>query len=809
MDLYADLKGGENDQTISHNTTASSVRINSVININDTPLPQDIPDTVIFQSAVFIEDGLNYHSIHHRIDPTSLKFYRIYYHKYVRMLFGFVIFVNMMMAFVEYPTSLTLSSDIHYRNLTWRMPELNCGITESVELICLMCFLLDCSFKLFLLGWRTFVRKPWLLLYFFMIVLSFADIGVSLSFCAVREDSPSLLYTIRVRRYCRPIFFLISSTIMKKFIKAVVFTLPQIISVLTLLLLHLYVFAMIGLLVFPHPSSINKHSLNINQSVFPEMNLTDSVPHNLSYSQFSYLEGSQYFSSVSQAFLSLLVLLTTANHPDVMIPIYQYNRFSSIYFILFLGIGTFLILNLLIAATYSQFKGFFQKSLQSSFLRRRVAFRAAFSLLAKKTQQQQQKRGSRLSYVQEVVNKDLVRRLLQKARIPKVQVPQMYQKLETMSSQCLNWQQFKDVFDLVSREPTRKHRERVPFYSRFRWLLWLQLIIRHRYFSYFTHALSIINVLLITIELQISYENALERPDSRLAYYNLVFILYYILEQSLKIVGYGLRGYFRSIVNIYEGLLTLMLVILEILLILYSRGAFSNAEGNTVIFQYDAAVRVMNIAIVFRLLRIVAHVKSLRILISIIIDLFKNLSGFAGLMVIIYYIFALLGMSLFTDVDGESAPDDTTGEPYREQCGDYDNLNYYANNFHDFGSSLVVLWDIMVNYCFVFHDKFSRDSFLGGWSRIYFIIWWLLAAIIGMNLFVSLVLDTFLIKWEAVYGSQDDDEGGTNADVAEGWDVISSREHLVSHQLFNLCVYIIYLFILSKHYFRYYSGSMF
>ena len=66
-----------------------------------------------------------------------------------------------------------------------------------------------------------------------------------------------------------------------------------------------------------------------------------------------------------------------------------------------------------------------------------------------------------------------------------------------------------------------------------------------------------------------------------------------------------------------------------------------------------------------------------------------------------------------------------------------------------------------------------------------------------MNLFVSLVLDIFIIKWEAVEGIQDDDEGGMNADVAEGWDVTSSREHLVSH---HLCVYIIYLFILSKHY---------
>jgi len=769
---------------VSHNTTASSVRINSVININDLQLPQAVSDKAVLQSAVFIEDGINSHSIHHRIDPTSLRIYRIYYHRYVRWLLGFVIFVNMMLAFFEYPTSLTLSSDIHYRNLTWRMQELNCGITESIEVICLMCFLFDISFKFFLLGWRTFVRKPWLVLYFVMIVVSFVDIGVSLSFCGLREDSVSLLYTIRVRRYCRPIFFLISSTIMKKFVKAVVLTLPQIFYVLVLLVLHLYVFTMIGLLVFPRPSSINNSTqIYENMSNFSQLNLTQSIPHNLTYSQFSYLEGSEYFSSVTEAFMSLLILLTTANHPDVMMPIYQYNRFSSIYFILFLGIGTFLILNLLIAATYSQFKGFFQKSLQSSFMRRRVAFRAAFTLLARKTQQQQQqqKRNSRLSYVQEVVDRELVRSVLQKAKIPKVQVPQMYQKLETMSTHFLNWQQFKDVFDLVSKEPTKKLQGRRPFYGKIRWLQWVQLLIRHRYFSYITYILSICNVALITIELQISYTNALERPDSRLAYYNLVFTIYYIVEQTLKMIGYGFRGYFRSFGNVYEGILTIILVMLEILLIAYSRGAFSGS-GGTLIFHYDMAVRVMNIVIVFRLLRIIAHVKSLRILISIIIDLFKNLSGFAGLMVIIYYLFAIFGMSIFHNVDGESAPDDTTGEPYSKQCGDYDNLDYYANNFHDFAASLVTLWDIMVvNNWFVFLDKFSRDSILKGWSRLYFIVWWLLAAIIGMNLFVSLVLDTFLIKWDAIYGNQDDDDGGPGGDVvdSESWDLVSSREHLV------------------------------
>lgn len=747
------------------------------MNINNIPLPTDVSETTIFQSAVFIEDGLRYRSIHHRIDPTSLKIYRIYYSKIVRCLLGFVIFVNLMLAFFEYPTSLSLSADKRYRRMTWHAPEPPCGVTESIELTCLVLFLLDCVVKFYLIGWRRFVRKPWLVLYFLMLILSFADLTVSVIFCKAR-DKPfpeSLLYTLRLRRFCRPLFFLLSSTIMKKFVKAVTRSLPQIFSVLVLLVMHLYVFTLIGLICFPRPANNN---YNNTSSGFDD-NDTDPIPlnssRNLSYSYFAELEGNQYFSSVSQAFMTLIILLTTANHPDVMMPIYQYNRFSSIYFILFLGIGTFLILNLLIAATYNQFKGFFQKSLQTSFFRRRVAFRAAFTLLAKRTYQIHQRRGSRVSYVQEVASKDLIRQLIQTAGIPKTKVPQMYPKLETMkhfmetennnitSSQCLTWHQFCEVFDLISKEPVKRSRTRLPYYGRYIWLQWIQLVIRHRYFAYFTYTISIINVILITIELQISYDKSLERADSRLAYYNICFVLYYVLEQILKLIGLGCKGYFRALGNVYEGILTFTLVVLEVIIISFSEEEVKLDDSTSSVFHYDTVIRIINIVIVFRFLRIVAHVKSLRILIGIIIDLFRNLSGFAGLMIIAYYLFALLGMELFEDVDGftNKPVSSTNNTSWADVCGTYDNLSYFANNFHDFASSLVTLWDIMVvNNWFVILDKFARDSALGGWSNLYFIAWWLIAAIIGMNLFVSLVLDTFLIKWEATGNPRVEEEVG-------------------------------------------------
>ena len=52
----------------------------------------------------------------------------------------------------------------------------------------------------------------------------------------------------------------------------------------------------------------------------------------------------------------MLVLLTTANFPDVMLPAYEVNFLYSIFFIVFLLIGVFFLFNMLLASIYSKFK---------------------------------------------------------------------------------------------------------------------------------------------------------------------------------------------------------------------------------------------------------------------------------------------------------------------------------------------------------------------------------------------------------------------------------------------------------------------
>ena len=766
-----DLYGSYEDKPILHRDFNSQ----SLGAVSGLPgISRREKETAILQAAVFIEDGINYRSIFHKLDPRSLRVYRIYHSPLVQWSLAAVICFNLLLAFFEYPTSLSVSSDPNIRKHVPYLDNFPCGVTETFELVCLVLFAVDCGMRYYLLGWRHFLQRKWLLLYFVMIVLSFPDLFVSLGFCFC-ANRQSLGYTLRIRRFFRPLIFLLSSSIMKKLAKAIKLTLPQIFNVLILLVLHLYIFTMIGLLVFPSSrpahnkmwSNISNSSSTNSSNVTEQFTAEHSGEHHCNSTLcYRKMEGDTFFKTVWDGFVNLTVTLTTANHPDIMMPIYRRNRFAALYFIIFLIIGLFLLFNILIAVIYNQFKGFFQKSLQSSFFRRRVAYRAAFTILVRKTHLI----GRRNL---DLASRDLVRMLLQNTRVDKRFIPDMYQRLETMETelQCIRWKQFCQIFDLVSRGTRHKRREQPTFYYSNCALAWIQFVARHRYFRWFTHIVTLLNLLLVTIELQ---RRDIQDEDSLLAIYNFCFVLYYTAEQVFRIVFLGYREYFSSLGNLYDLVITVVLILLQLLTTAMFHSPF---EKHSIHGGLDALVRLMNIFIVLRLLRVIPHIRRLWVLTNTVVALVKNLRGFAGIIVVVYYLFALLGMELFADVK-------IVNTAAQSECGTYDNLGYYANNFNDFASSLVVLWDIMiVNNWYVFLNKFSRDSNLHEWSKLYFISWWLVSVVICVNLFISLVLETFLVQWEAIHSREQrearEEEGGYTNSLMNDTSSINTEEREV------------------------------
>ena len=701
----------------------------------------------ILQAAVFVEDAINYRSIHHKIDSVTLNmFYRPYYTWLVQWCINVFIAVYLMLAFFEKPSSLHWNSD--YRNKSDKAQvDPPCGVTESIEFLCIFIFALDAMVQFKLIGWRRYIRRPWLVLYVVLIIISSVDLLVSLGMVCG--------YTIRVRRLLRPIFLLQRSSIMKKMVNAIKKSLPQILSVLVLLLLVLYVFAMLGMLLF-HGSPMNKPQRKNDSATTTTDVLLDNEVDNESDPHRNYsaemLEEHLYFASLRQSFVSLLVLLTTANNPDSMLPVYTYNRYYALYFITFVALCTYIILNLLTAVIYNQFRGYLSKSLQKSFFRRRVGLRAAFIILSVR------KRDPRNGLELEIIHVDTIRRLLHNVHMKKKYLPLMFNMLETMDTNYFSWVQFRALFDVLGKKTNKRSTDDEEPLSHTRWFARFQLAIRSKYFMYFTHFVSVVHAAFITVELIYDYDKNIGHHDSALMIGNFYFIVYYLVELVIKMLALTIKGFLKQLGNIYEGIVTLLLLGLMIAYIVKYGSPIHKSSGHLnmeedKISELNRLIRIVTICVILRLLRVVPHVQRLYMVVATVIDLISHLRGFMGIIVAVYYFFAILGMQLFADnykLEKVSPSQCTSQLLHAGNCTQYQQLTYYANNFHDFGAAIVVLWDVMVvNNWYIFLDGFMWMTGTA-WTQLYFIAWWLVSVIVCVNLFIALVLEAFVSRWERV-----------------------------------------------------------
>ena len=68
------------------------------------------------------------------------------------------------------------------------------------------------------------------------------------------------------------------------------------------------------------------------------------------------IEGANGFYNLQYAFTEMFILITTSNFPNVMLPSYNRSRLAALYFIIYLVVGLFLLMNLLLAIFYSSYQ---------------------------------------------------------------------------------------------------------------------------------------------------------------------------------------------------------------------------------------------------------------------------------------------------------------------------------------------------------------------------------------------------------------------------------------------------------------------
>uniref|UniRef100_A0A8C8R9M3 Two pore segment channel 1 n=1 Tax=Pelusios castaneus TaxID=367368 RepID=A0A8C8R9M3_9SAUR len=92
----------------------------------------------------------------------------------------------------------------------------------------------------------------------------------------------------------------------------------------------------------------------------------------------------QYFNTLENSLVNLFVLLTTSNFPDVMMPSYSRNPWSCVFFIVYLSIELYFIMNLLLAVVFDTFNDIEKRKFKSLLLHKRTAIQHAYRLLISK-----------------------------------------------------------------------------------------------------------------------------------------------------------------------------------------------------------------------------------------------------------------------------------------------------------------------------------------------------------------------------------------------------------------------------------------
>lgn len=400
---------------------------------------------------------------------------------------------------------------------------------------------------------------------------------------------------------------------------------------------------------------------------------------------------------------------------------------------------------MLTAVIYNQFRGYLTSSLQASFFRRRVGIRAAFEVLLKI---QDQDGDVPLGHVSTADAKTVI----EKANIGRRVSQVVLLRLAKNTTGHLDAKQFQDLFDALDQVTRRRIRPPMSYVEN-PLLRKIQIIVSSRCFDYAGDLMSGVNVLLVSILLDFEYDKTWKTNNSHLSIVNFFFVLYYTIEQIVKLWAIGWQRYRSSLVDIYCGVVTLLLVALEIVHVSIFGPPFSSSSSSQPlhnlesIFSLANMIRVINMLIIFRLLRIVPSIKSLSLIVETLIKLLKHLRPFGGIIVASYYVFAILGMMLFEGVTSPSAVGAEKTRILSQKCGSFDQLQYYANNFDDFGAALVVLWDLMVvNNWHVFLKEYA--AVVSSWSQLYFVAWYLISVILIINLFIALILEAFISQWE-------------------------------------------------------------
>lgn len=499
---------------------------------------------------------------------------------------------------------------------------------------------------------------------------------------------------VRITRTLRPFFFIDTHLMggLRRVLRQVFQSIKPIVDVLLLLIFVVAIFSVFGYLLFA---------------------VADPT----------------YFESFQKSYVSLFITLTTANNPDVMMQSYSKNGASALFFIFYLIITLYFISNVLLAVVYSSFSEEGRKKFRKLFLHKREALRHAYHVLVSSD-------GicfhDFLLFMQEY-----------RPRMPEWQVMCIFKALHTNPNEqhtdlsVDEFYNFYEVRDLKWRQVTPEG-EHLMWYNNFHHSIKpffeaVYKLVTWRWFNTISYVIVLLNALFLVIyALTIPESKAGDRNEemSKVLPISFVFISLYWLEIILKIVGFGPLDYFRKFWNSFD-----FIVILG-----SSIGLFLELDPS---YHFLAAIRPI------KLIRLLRLKRRYRDIINTLLVLTPRLISVGLLLVVIYYIFAIIGLEFFEGKVGPMCCNDSwydVREFYQAFQNESSSNIFYLNNFDNALRSYVTLFILMVvNNWYIIMEGFASESRHEWLARIYFMAFYIITLVI-LQVVIAFIVEAFVFK---------------------------------------------------------------
>ncbi|KAM5253135.1 two pore channel protein 2-like isoform 2-T2 [Hipposideros larvatus] len=509
------------------------------------------------------------------------------------------------------------------------------------------------------------------------------------------------IHSVRWSRALRPVFLINfpESRQIRRTFRSIRNTLPDILYVFLLFMFSVLIFSLMGLKLFGDRG-------------------------------LKTVEGLPYFTNILEIVFELYVLVTTANSPDVMMPAYEFNWWYSLYFITYIIINTYIFMSVFLAVIYNNYRKHLKNEIRKLAHLRRYKMIEAFNILKVKV-------GT------EFVVKEAQWKRLAKVVVPDISTSHLELLLRISDEgqkghvDKTNFLRLADLLNIqvvtinINRHPLEAWMPRV--YQSSVSLL-VQKMVQHRIFVWVYDIIILINAIFIALDEKIPFVSDVEW----------LFLSLYIIEILLKLYTYEPRAYFerKQFWNWFD-----TLIIIAALVATVANTTIQSARK----YNSQQILDIVLILRILRLLRVIVSIQRFRVIVTTLINIGPTMLTFGGLVLVVYYVFAIIGMEAFHgkvrffDLNF-TAPDALVcGNPALKDSA-FARDRYCRNNFNDLASSLVVLMELtVVNHFLLLAGGFALVTHQV--AKLYFIGFHVVVVILVVNIFIAFILEAFFVAY--------------------------------------------------------------